>query len=124
MLRYKYVHYILFLFTRKEFCLNCAIPSQINQINKWIPPTPALAVCEAQVHAVAGQEGAAVQGELHAGRVGDGLTQQGHRFACRGRRGPTAAAAEGVQRTHVTCAVQDLRGERESLSNLKFHRNL
>lgn len=35
---------------------------------------PALAVCKTQVHAVAGEEGAGVQWELHTGRVRDGLT--------------------------------------------------
>lgn len=43
-----------------------------------VPVLPALAVCEAQVHGVAGEEGPGVQGELHAGRVGDGLAQQSH----------------------------------------------
>lgn len=63
---------------------------------------PALAVCEAQVHAVAGEKGAGVQRELHAGRVRDGLTQQGHHSGCRGRRGAAGKWA------HVTCAVENL----------------
>lgn len=63
---------------------------------------PALAVCEAQVHAVAAEEGAGVQRELHAGRVRDGLAQQGHHSGCRGRR-------RAAQRSHVTCAVHDLK---------------
>ena len=61
---------------------------------------------EAQVHAVAGEEGAGVQRELHAGRVRDGLTQQGHHSGCLG------AAAE---RTHVTRAVEDLQKQRHDI---------
>lgn len=57
---------------------------------------------EAQVHAVTGEEGAGIQGELHAGWVWDGLTQQGHDSACRGRRGAAAKRAD------VACAVEDL----------------
>lgn len=44
---------------------------------------PALAVREIQVHAVAGEEGAGVQWELHAGWVRDGLTQQSCHTGCR-----------------------------------------
>lgn len=62
---------------------------------------------EAQVHAVTGEEGASIQRELHAGWVWDGLTQQGHDSACRGRR---RAAAKG---TNVACAVEDLEKEGE-----------
>lgn len=69
--------------------------------------SPALAVGEAQVHAVTGEEGASIQRELHAGWVWDGLTQQGHDSACRGRR---RAAAKG---TNVACAVEDLEKEGE-----------
>lgn len=61
---------------------------------------------EAQVHAVAGQEGAGVQRELHAGRVRDGLAQQGHHSVGRRRRGAVAA-----ERTDATCAVEDLEEE-------------
>lgn len=69
--------------------------------------SPALAVGEAQVHAVTGEEGASIQRELHAGRVWDGLTQQGHDSACRGR---SRATAKG---TNVACAVEDLEEEGE-----------
>lgn len=44
---------------------------------------PAITLVEVQVHAVACKEGAAVQRELHAARVGDGLAQQGHVAHCR-----------------------------------------
>lgn len=68
---------------------------------------PALAVCEAQVHAVASEKGAGVQRELHAGRVGDGLTQQSHHSGCRGRHG---AATKGM---HVACTVENLEKDKE-----------
>lgn len=63
---------------------------------------PALAVREAQVHAVAGEEGAGVQRELHTGRVRDGLTQHSHHSGTRRRPGVAA------KWTHVTCTVEDL----------------
>lgn len=58
---------------------------------------------EAQVHAVAAEEGARVQRELHAGRVGDGLTQQRHHCGRRRR---------ASKRTDVTRAVEHLEGKR------------
>lgn len=70
--------------------------------------SPALAVCEAQVHAVASEKGAGVQRELHAGRVGDGLTQQSHHSGCRGRRGAA------TKRMHVASTVENLDKERET----------
>lgn len=78
-----------------------------NQTFSLMFPLPALAVCEAQVHAVAGEEGAGVQRELHAGRVRDRLTQQSHHSGCRGRRGAA------TQRTHVTRAVENLQKEKQ-----------
>lgn len=39
---------------------------------------PALAVCEAQVHAVAGKEGVGIKRKLHTGGVRDGLAKQDH----------------------------------------------
>lgn len=63
---------------------------------------PALAVCEAQVHAVAGQEGVGVQGKLHAGGVRDGLAKQDH------NSGSTWRAHFTAKGTHVTCAVENL----------------
>lgn len=54
---------------------------------------------------MAGEEGAGVQRELHAGRVRDRLTQQGHHSGCRGRRGAV------TKRAHVTRAVENLQKE-------------
>lgn len=59
---------------------------------------------EAQVHAVAGQERARVQGELHAGRVRDGLAQQRHHAGRGGRR-------RASEWTDVTRAVEHLRDD-------------
>lgn len=68
---------------------------------------PALAVCEAQVQAVAGQEGVGVQREVHAGGVRDGLAQQHH------RPGGGAAARFGAKHVHVTGAVENLPEQKE-----------
>lgn len=72
---------------------------------------PALAVGEAQVHGVAGEEGAAVQRELHAGWVGDRLAQQRHHSGSRGRRW-----AKGAD---VARAVENLREGWEE--NCRYH---
>lgn len=63
---------------------------------------PALTVGEAQVHTVAGEDGARIQRKLHAGRMRNGLTQHSHHSGCRRRCG---AATKG---THVTSAVKNL----------------
>ena len=55
---------------------------------------------------MSGEEGAAVQGELDAGRVGDGLAQQ-RQEAAGGARGVSVIAV----RPHVTRAVHHLREE-------------
>lgn len=68
-------------------------------------------MCEAQVHAVAGEEGEAVQRELHAGRVRDGLTQQSRHSGSRWRQ---RAAAK---RTHVTCTVENLEEQRRLIKD-------
>lgn len=58
---------------------------------------------EAQVHGVAAEEGPGVQGELDAGRVGDGLAQQRHHPG--GRRRPAVAR----ELTNTPRAVENLR---------------
>lgn len=63
---------------------------------------------EAEVHAVAGEEGVGVKEKLHTGGVRDGLTQQNH-----GRS--SGGALFTIKRTHVTCAVEDLQQKRWSL---------
>lgn len=67
----------------------------------WV--LPALAVCEAQVHAVTGEEGAGVQRELHAGWVGDGLTQQSH------HPGSRRWSAVTPKRTYASRTVENLK---------------
>ena len=64
---------------------------------------PAVALGEAEVHVVACEEGAAVQRELHAGGVRDGLTQQCQVAAKRGRC-PTLSPVLA----HVARAVENL----------------
>lgn len=59
-------------------------------------------MCEAQVHGVAGEEGPGVQGELEAGRVGDGLAQQRHHPGSRRRPAVTS------KRTNLPRAVENL----------------
>lgn len=74
---------------------------------------PALAVCEAQVHGVAGEEGPGVQGELNAGRVGDGLAQQRHYPG--GRRRPVVTR----KRTDTARTVENLQPSEGGM--LKLH---
>lgn len=74
---------------------------------------PALAVCEAQVHGVAGEEGPGVQGELQAGRVGDGLAQQRHHPGS--RRRPAVAR----KRTNTPRTVENLQANARDLSQVE-----
>ena len=108
--------YVLFLFAYQRDQAPCFLlppihreakgQGQLQPCSRWWVVVPALAVCEAQVHAVAGEEGEAVQRELHAGRVRDGLAQQSRHSGSRRRR---RAAAK---RTHVTSTVENLEEQR------------
>lgn len=89
------------------------IHSFLSALTVKVQVVPALAVREAQVQGVAGEEGPGVQGELHAGRVRDGLAQQRHRPGSRRRPAVTP------KRTNAARTMENLQPIRWDLSQVE-----